>query len=192
MDSLGQISSLSMSQDAINTRSADFQLLGNFCGPGAFFGKSPNLCGVDGRLPALIHPLSFSFGDAFHLPFTSEIGLKFREYAKHVQKAFSRRRARINRLVRGAEGGSFGFDYLDNFLEVCHGASQSVHLRDHQNIAGPQELQQGFQLGSAFAGGAAHLLLADNTAPRTDQLLDLGFQVLVCRAHSRVAINRHG
>ena len=50
-------------------------------------------------------------------------------------------------------------------LEITHRARQAVDARDHQRLAGMDELEDGPELGTSREGGAVAGLGADHGAP---------------------------
>lgn len=81
--------------------------------------------------------------------------------------------------VQHREAGATLIELVDDIEHVSGGTAQTVQARHHQLIARPQKVQNGRQLIAAFAGGAAHFLLADDGAALRLKPLNLALMVLV-------------
>ena len=63
--------------------------------------------------------------------------------------------------------------------------------RDHQGVAGPDELEHGLEFLPAGSSGAAGLLLPDHLAPRRVQGGKLDGEILIRGTYPRVADHGH-
>ena len=75
--------------------------------------------------------------------------------------------------------GALGLEGRDDALEVTHRARQAVDARDHQRLAGMDEIEDGPQFGTSPEGGAIASFGADHGAARGLKRRELGIDVLV-------------
>src|SRR5262245_1603962 len=78
-------------QGAIYARAADLEPFGNLGRADAVRPQGSHLHRVNGALARLAHSGRLRLADAFHLPLAPQIGFKFSEHAKHVEKALTSR-----------------------------------------------------------------------------------------------------
>jgi hypothetical protein len=58
-----------------------------------------------------------------------------------------------------------GLDGAHDVLKVANAAGEPVNAGDHENVAGPEEIENRPQFLAAFRRGAAALVGANNLAP---------------------------
>ena len=75
--------------------------------------------------------------------------------------------------------GALVLEGRDNDLEITHRARQTVDARDHQRLAGMDELEDGPELGTSREGSAVAGLGADHGAACGLKRCRLGIEVLV-------------
>ena len=75
--------------------------------------------------------------------------------------------------------GALVVEGCDGDLEITHRARQAVDARDHQHLAGMDEIENGLQFGPSREGGAVAGLGADHGAARGLKRRQLGIEVLV-------------
>ena len=95
-----QLFSLSRSQHPINRRAANVQPLRDLSGAEPFGLEFFHRYLINGRLPALVHPLGLGLGDTFKLTLAPQVGFELGENAKHIEEALPGSRAGVDRLLR--------------------------------------------------------------------------------------------
>ena len=75
--------------------------------------------------------------------------------------------------------GALVLECRDNDREIAHRARQAVDARDHQRLAGMDEIEDGPKFGTSREGGAVAGLGADHGAACGLKRRDLGIEVLV-------------
>ena len=83
--------------------------------------------------------------------------------------------------------GALVLEGRDNDLEITHRARQAVDARDHQRLAGMDELEDGPELGVSREGGAVAGLGADHGAACGLKRRRLSIEVLVRGRDSGIA-----
>lgn len=80
----------------------------------------------------------------------------------------------------------------NDVLQVPHRSCEPVDARDHQGVAGLQEVEKQLQLGPAGAVGAQRVLDAGHLEASCLKYSALDSEVLVGGAHAAVAVKGHG
>ena len=75
--------------------------------------------------------------------------------------------------------GALVLEGRDDDLKVTHRARQAVDTRDHQRLAGMDEVEDGLEFGPSREGGAVAGLGADHGAARGLKRRQLGIEVLL-------------
>ena len=83
-------------------------------------------------------------------------------------------------------------DRAHDVLKVADAPGEAIDAGDHQNVAGVQEFEHRAQLLAALGRGAAPLLRPDDLAASGLECGLLDREVLIGRAHARVADDSHG
>jgi hypothetical protein len=84
-------------------------------------------------------------GEPGHDPLLDQRPLVLGERAKDVEQELAVRRRGVHLLGQRAERDTLGLEVLDDADQVRKGPAEAVELPHHQDVAGVQELQAGFQ-----------------------------------------------
>ena len=134
---------------------------------------------VDAGWAAAIGGALLRRGDPLGLALAAQVGLKLGKDAEHVEERLAGSGRGVHGLFGGGEMGALVFECRDNDLKITHRARQAVDARDHQRLAGMDELKDGPELGPSREGGAVAGLGADHGAPCGLKRRRLGIEVLV-------------
>jgi hypothetical protein len=70
---------------------------------------------------------SFFKSSPFKLPFAPQVGLERGEHPEHVQEAFARRRAGVDRLLGGPQRGALGPHGSNDILQVADAPGEAIN-----------------------------------------------------------------
>jgi hypothetical protein len=138
-----------------------------------------NRFNVYSRWSPFINASCLSLRYSFYLPFTAQIGFKFREHPEHVQKRLAGRIAGVDWLFRGLQRRALCSQFPYDVLKVAYAPRQSVNPSDHEDVAGTDEIQKGSKFRPAIAGCPGDSFLPDNLASGFLQFGHLDGEVLV-------------
>jgi hypothetical protein len=79
------------------------------------------------------------FSNALKLALPTEIHFELREYAQHIQEAFPRRRARVDRLLCRPQRGTARLHGPNDILQIADTTGEAVNACHRQYVTRPQE-----------------------------------------------------
>ena len=144
---------------------------------------------INRRLAALVNAFCLRLGDALELTLPAEVRLELGEHAEHVEERFAGCVARVDRLLGGFERNALGLQFVNDVLQILHGACEAVNARHDNRIALADAFEEHLQLCAAVAARAG-LLLGENlqAASRFEGGL-LDAEVLIGSRDARITEN---
>lgn len=129
-------------QCSIDAGTTDVHLTGDCRGSHALLMESFDLRGVDGCRTAFVAPLGLRLGDAFHLPFATNVVLELRNGTEDAQHQLACAGVGIDAaLVDAAELDTLSGQRFDDAMQVTDRPCQPVEPRDDERVAFPNEVE---------------------------------------------------
>ena len=104
---------------------------------------------VDHGWAAAIGGALLRHGDPLGLALAAQVGLELGKDAEYVEERLAGSARGVHGLFGGSEMGALVLECRDNGLEITHRARQAVDARDHQRLAGMDEIEDGPELGTS-------------------------------------------
>ncbi|KQO49439.1 hypothetical protein ASF24_09895 [Methylobacterium sp. Leaf86] len=147
---------------------------------------------VEAALTAGIHATTLRALDAFALALLNEPSLHLRDHAEHGQNDVTHFASGRDVWVEHRDMRTALLGLVNKVQDISRVAAEPVQTRDHQFVAGPQELKHGRQFGPAISAATGDLLRTDDPAAFSLQPGNLPVEILIERTDTGVTDASHG